>query len=295
MGSTRRGRWPHPAAPTSDHPNNQEGEGSVISEYPNSYRSPPASKNATEQDIMARSLTFSGTAYNNNSEMPCGPAPLTEHWNTHASLEASGITVINKSTNAGDSQVYMALDMKNNSTVGCAYFVATTATMYLRDETRVVGLELVESIIFQAQPTAIIVPSRAPAVFVTFLERLRGEVGENGGGDDQERGFVLRSVVSSDFNAEHGRQLLARLDFPDNRHTSSAIFTTAVDETEEYNRTGDIRPERGEGSSSRNNLMNLGTFINLDDQVSVSYFTSHMFVCTLTQHTMWPNQTRMSN
>ncbi|KJR82623.1 DNA mismatch repair protein MSH5 [Sporothrix schenckii 1099-18] len=165
--------------------------------------------------------------------------------------------------------VYMALEMKVNGTVGCAYYVSDTATVYLQDDTRVVGLELVESLLFQVRPTSIIVPSRAQGALVDLLDHLAGDNTDTGLGEDAERGFKLRSVVSSDFNPGLGRQLLAHLDDAKRFKAGSAHFTSAVEDVEGNDSRDAVPAHLRDGRNTRNKLIHLGTFINLDGQVSL--------------------------
>ena len=270
MVSNRRGRRSPPVAPARRELSQLERAGFRFTKSPNSHRPSTASSVATEQDMAARPGALDGALRINDSEIFDGRAHITRPLGCHSGPATCDNPDDTAAAAAEAGGIYMALEMKTNGTVGCAYFVASTATLYLQDDTRIVGLELVESLLFQAQPTSIIVPSRAPDAFIDFLDRLSYEAGEGDTAEDEERGFVLRSVVSSDFNPEYGRQLLARPDRADTRQDRSAIFTTALEDIEVYERHGDARSELGVGASTRNKLMRLGTFINLDDQVSVS-------------------------
>ncbi|EFX01179.1 adenylyl-sulfate kinase [Grosmannia clavigera kw1407] len=69
------------------------------------------------------------------------------------------------------NDVVMALEMRNNGAVGCAFYVAANETLYLQEDTRITGLELVESLLLQAQPASVIIPSRSPESVVDYLER----------------------------------------------------------------------------------------------------------------------------
>lgn len=68
-------------------------------------------------------------------------------------------------------EVVMALEMRTNGAVGCAFYVAASETLYLQEDTRITGVELVESLLLQAHPATVIIPSRSPESFVDFLER----------------------------------------------------------------------------------------------------------------------------
>lgn len=80
------------------------------------------------------------------------------------------------------NEVIMAIEMKDNSTVGCAYYVTTDETLYLQEDIPMAGIEVVETLILQAQPTSVIINNRAPARMADYLEAhaqdLEGTQGE---------------------------------------------------------------------------------------------------------------------
>ena len=170
------------------------------------------------------------------------------------------------------NEVLMALEMKTNGMVGCAYFVSATATLYLQEDTRITGFELVESLIFQAQPSSIIVPSRAPENFIDYLGRHSRETDPSqAGSNDEERSFLLRTVVSSDFSPDAGKQALSQHESLSFLQPRAAFFTTAVEDAQNYSSQDDYDEEHaGSHSDERNKLMQLGTCINLDNCVTVS-------------------------
>lgn len=268
MVSNRRGQRAPPVAPARRQSSRHRGRGNA-----RFTRSPSSQRPSAAFSIAA---TGASTAVHSGVD---GDIPDEQAYKAGAPDGYSGPTtdVGLDATAAAATEpdgVYMALEMKPNGTVGCAYFVAATATLYLHDDTRIVGLELVESLLFQVRPSSIIVPSRAPGAFIDFLDRFSSGVSEKDCILETEGcGFVVRSVVSSDFNPDHGRQLLARLDRAHADYQEGTVFfTTAVEDMEEYERSGDLASESTAGSGARNKVMHLGTLINLDGQASVSSF-----------------------
>ncbi|CAK7275293.1 hypothetical protein SEPCBS57363_006607 [Sporothrix epigloea] len=164
--------------------------------------------------------------------------------------------------------VYMALEMKADGTIGCAYFVAASSTLYLYEDIRIASLEVIESILFQAQPTCILVPSSSPEKLMDFLSNLSCWISDDERNPNEENGFVLRSIVSSDFNPDYGRQVLAMSERTDIGQNQSAYFTTAVEELEDYVISGNSRPQQGSAASKQNKTMLLGTLVNLEGQAS---------------------------
>jgi DNA mismatch repair protein MSH5 len=80
------------------------------------------------------------------------------------------------------NEVIMAIEMKDNNTVGCAYYVTFEKTMYLQEDIPMAGVEVIETLLLQAQPTSVIINNRAPAKMADFLEAhaqdLDGSTGE---------------------------------------------------------------------------------------------------------------------
>ncbi|OQD89689.1 hypothetical protein PENANT_c002G00866 [Penicillium antarcticum] len=59
-----------------------------------------------------------------------------------------------------DDHVIVAVDMKDYSTVGCAYYSAEEEKMYLLGDTRSGGLETIETLLLQIKPTVVLTPPR---------------------------------------------------------------------------------------------------------------------------------------
>lgn len=76
----------------------------------------------------------------------------------------------------------MAIEMKGNNTVGCAYYITIEESLYLQEDIPLAGIEIVETFLLQAQPTTVIINNRAPAEMVDYLEAhaqdLEGSQGE---------------------------------------------------------------------------------------------------------------------
>lgn len=64
----------------------------------------------------------------------------------------------------------MAIDMKENGTVGCAYYIAVDEALFLQEDIAVAGLEFVETLLLRIEPTTVIISLRSPDNFVEFLE-----------------------------------------------------------------------------------------------------------------------------
>lgn len=64
----------------------------------------------------------------------------------------------------------MAIDMKDNGTVGCAYYVATDEALFLQEDIAMVGVPFVETLVLRVEPTTVLISLRSPDSLVEFLE-----------------------------------------------------------------------------------------------------------------------------
>lgn len=69
------------------------------------------------------------------------------------------------------NEVIVALDMKQNGDLGCAYYIAVEEVLYLLEDVAMAGVELIETLLLHTQPTTILLSSRAPEALVQALER----------------------------------------------------------------------------------------------------------------------------
>ncbi|KAM0245063.1 hypothetical protein ACHAP5_005735 [Fusarium lateritium] len=75
-------------------------------------------------------------------------------------------------------EVVMAIDMKENSTIGCAYFSTTDGILYVSEDIASASMDIAEQFLIHVQPSSILVSSRAPASFRDHLEKLATPEGE---------------------------------------------------------------------------------------------------------------------
>lgn len=64
----------------------------------------------------------------------------------------------------------MAIDMKDNGTVGCAYYVAIDEALFLQEDIPLAGIDLVETLLIHAEPTTVLISIRSPDDLARFIE-----------------------------------------------------------------------------------------------------------------------------
>lgn len=70
----------------------------------------------------------------------------------------------------GLDEIIMAIDMKDNGTVGSAYYVAIDEALFLQEDIPMAGMEFVETLLLRVEPTTVLISLRSPDVLVEFLE-----------------------------------------------------------------------------------------------------------------------------
>lgn len=178
------------------------------------------------------------------------------------------------------NEVIMAIDMKDNGTVGCAYYVAVDEALFLLQDIPLAGIELVEMLILHAEPTTVLVSLRGPDNMVEFLEagaqdsmgnrtqegwlpnslpsftRLRQLLGGIRGA------YILRTVGSVEFSYESAKSQLLSLNLDSLSPYTVQFNTVSGNEAEE---------ESYMNGQRQGKLMRLATWIDLDSRFSVSW------------------------
>lgn len=173
----------------------------------------------------------------------------------------------------------MAIDMKDNGTLGCAYYVAAEESMFLLEDVAMAGVDVAETLLLHARPTTVLVTSRTPQPLFDVLKQGCQELDAS----DQSKkiigcthwtvlisrqggprgAYILLKLKSSDFRYESGREKLLSLHL--HLHDAQEIlFTSVLDEAMEM-ADGEIE----QNGSVQGTLMRLGASINLDSRLTV--------------------------
>lgn len=76
-------------------------------------------------------------------------------------------------------EVIMAIDMKDNGTIGCAYYVAMEEALFIQEDVPMAGVDLVEMLLMRVEPTTVLASIRAPDDLIEFLEAGAQDFGQN--------------------------------------------------------------------------------------------------------------------
>jgi DNA mismatch repair protein MSH5 len=88
-------------------------------------------------------------------------------------------------------EVIMAIDIKDNGNLGCAYYIAAGEILYLLEDIAVAGNEILETLLLHAKPTTILVPTRTSQAVTDLLAK-----GAHGVDEDDHRRKSLISGMS---------------------------------------------------------------------------------------------------
>ncbi|KAF5608343.1 DNA mismatch repair MSH5 [Fusarium pseudoanthophilum] len=75
-------------------------------------------------------------------------------------------------------EVVMAIDLRDNCTIGCAYFSTTDGILHVSEDIATASLDIAEQFLIHIQPTSLLVSARAPASFRDQLEKITASEGQ---------------------------------------------------------------------------------------------------------------------
>ncbi|KAI0542909.1 putative MSH5 protein [Xylaria digitata] len=190
---------------------------------------------------------------------PGGGRPPTSSQTSESGL-LGGDDILSEESADAMNEVITAIDMRDRgpqgSTIGCAYYVVAEETLYLLEDVAMAGIDLVETLLLHAQPTTVLISSRASEPLAQLLSKGSQDINGNGGA------YILRNLNSTDFRYETGKNKLLDLQLGVDR-PQTMLCTTIIDDTA---LEADAHTSRG---SRQGQLMRLATSINLDSQLSI--------------------------
>lgn len=101
-----------------------------------------------------------------NSSVRIGRASINTGPTIHEETEEE---VHARENNDALNEIIMALDMQKHGTVGCAYYTAREQTLYLMEDSRMGGIEVVETLKLAIVPTIILISTKADEALEKLL------------------------------------------------------------------------------------------------------------------------------
>ncbi|KAL2389735.1 hypothetical protein RJ035_001931 [Blastomyces gilchristii] len=165
--------------------------------------------------------------------------------------------------NADLCQVVMAMDMKERCSVGCCYYVAAEQKLYLLEDITSGGLEAIETLKLDVQPTLVLLSTRADQSTPNLGQTGLGmHTADNG--DQFQLPYHLDVRPVQEFNFEGAKLKLASLPLSTSR--SETRFLVPGD-TFSLKQNGD---ENDLGfTDHQGRLLNLSGSIDMDNRISI--------------------------
>ncbi|KAF5020717.1 hypothetical protein F66182_7279 [Fusarium sp. NRRL 66182] len=158
-------------------------------------------------------------------------------------------------------EVVMAIDMKDNATIGCSYFSTSDAVLYVSEDISTASLGIAEQFFLHVEPTSVLVSARAPEEFREHLDKFATSVSFS---EDASGGVIFRGLQSSEFSTETARERLIGLQSHALSPTGIVFSAVIGDKPAEESMPGLTQPESHAFRSLR-----YGGYINMNSQVSV--------------------------
>ncbi|TQS38393.1 hypothetical protein Golomagni_01101 [Golovinomyces magnicellulatus] len=162
------------------------------------------------------------------------------------------------------NDIFMAIDMRNRGTIGCAYYSPREQKLYLMEDIKMGTLDIIEILTLQVQPSVILISNRTDEKLEKLLAKDARGIDREGEGNDVTGSYVLESRLSSDFSFESAKNKMVNLTLKLNKE-SDIVFTTPEDMILDSARHHISRT----GMGHQGRLMRLAGCIDLDSRVTV--------------------------
>ncbi|KAG9506978.1 hypothetical protein J7337_000526 [Fusarium musae] len=162
-------------------------------------------------------------------------------------------------------EVVMAIDLRDNCTIGCAYFSTTDGILHVSEDIATASLDIAEQFLIHIQPTSLLVSARAPGSFRDQLEKITASEGQRKYihlSIRASKGVIFRGLQSSEFSIETAHERLVSLD-SQALSATGIVFSTGIEEDgSEESIPGLSQPE-----SQAFRQLRYGGCINMNSQV----------------------------
>ncbi|EXK89013.1 DNA mismatch repair protein MSH5 [Fusarium oxysporum f. sp. raphani 54005] len=192
------------------------------------------------------SIRFSSVSQN-QGQYSDPQEPQTPNANTRARSSSEPI----------QHEVVMAIDLRENSTIGCAYFSTTDGILHVSEDIATASLDIAEQFLIHIQPTSLLVSARASASFRDHLEKITASEGAS-------KGVIFRGLQSSEFSIETAHERLVNLD-SQALSATGIVFSTGIEE----DGSEESIPGLSQSESQAFRQLRYGGCINMNSQVSV--------------------------
>lgn len=69
------------------------------------------------------------------------------------------------------NEIIMAIDLRDRGTIGCAYYIAREEKLYLMEDIKMAGLDMIDTLKIHVQPTVVLISNRSDEKLEEHLSR----------------------------------------------------------------------------------------------------------------------------
>ncbi|KFY84055.1 hypothetical protein V500_09653 [Pseudogymnoascus sp. VKM F-4518 (FW-2643)] len=165
------------------------------------------------------------------------------------------------------NEIIMAIDMRDRGTLGCAYYIAREEKLFLMEDIKLSGLDIVDTLKLHASPTVVLISTKSDDALEDHLSKEAKDASRGDNPDAIFGTYVLDSRPSAEFQYKPAKSKLVNSDFSGSNGPRMQ-FSTPGDEL--MGNMGYIQdPEEYETAGHQGRLFRLAGCIDLESRVSI--------------------------
>ncbi|KFX88111.1 hypothetical protein V490_07834 [Pseudogymnoascus sp. VKM F-3557] len=165
------------------------------------------------------------------------------------------------------NEIIMAIDMRDRGTLGCAYYIAREEKLFLMEDIKLSGLDIVDTLKLHASPTVVLISTKSDDALEDHLMKEAKDASRSDNPDAIFGAYVLDSRPSAEFQYESAKSKLVSWD-PSVSNGPRMQFSTPGDEL--MGNMGYIQDLEGyETAGHQGRLLRLAGWIDLESRVSI--------------------------
>ncbi|KFY27431.1 hypothetical protein V493_03503 [Pseudogymnoascus sp. VKM F-4281 (FW-2241)] len=165
------------------------------------------------------------------------------------------------------NEIILSIDMRDRGTLGCAYYIAREEKLFLMEDIKLSGLDIVDTLKLHASPTVVLISTKSDDALEDHLVKEAKDASSGGNPDAIFGAYILDSRPSAEFQYEAAKSKLVSCDLSGSNGPRMQ-FSTPGDEL--MGNMGYIQdPEDYEAAGYQGRLLRLAGCIDLESRVSI--------------------------
>ncbi|OBT67805.1 hypothetical protein VE03_02464 [Pseudogymnoascus sp. 23342-1-I1] len=167
------------------------------------------------------------------------------------------------------NEIIMAIDMRDRGTLGCTYYIAREEKLFLMEDIKLSGLDIVDTLKLHASPTVVLISTKSDDALEDHLMKEAKDASRGDNPDAIFGAYVLDSRPSTEFQYESAKSKLVNLNFELSGSNGPHMqFSTPDDEL--MGNMGYIQDlDEYEAAGHQGRLLRLAGCIDLESRVSI--------------------------